>query len=142
MIACFLAPQFGISCECRRHPELNNKPLALLNESEILCAVSPEATSFGVHPGQKRSGAAALCEELDIRPYDHPFYYEEAQVLWDMMAIESSVVEPISPEAAFVFIREQAALGICENLVEQLSRVGDCGVQAGLARTRSVARNP
>ncbi len=140
MIACFFAPQFSIACERRRHPDLAEKPFALIGEEEILCAVSAEANTFGVQPGQKRSGATALCETLNLRPYDMLHYRAQAEILWDLLAIETSIVEPVSPEMAFILLRERSPLSICESLVEQMSLAAGCPVQAGLARTRTSAR--
>src|SRR5437016_1478338 len=102
LIACFYMPQIGIAVERARRPHLVGAPVALSAHDNTLVAVSDEVTPFGIRTGQAASGARALCERLAVLPYDRAAYEEEANSIWDLCAIESSVVEPVSPEICYV----------------------------------------
>jgi DNA polymerase-4 len=101
VIACFCVPRIGLAVEWGRRPELTGKPLALTRDG-LLCAVSHEAECFGIKPGQKASGAYSLCANLIVAPYLLDTYEAAIRPLWNLCAIESSIVEPVSPEICFV----------------------------------------
>src|ERR1700681_4377265 len=96
-IACFLLPTFGAACERARYPHLLEKPIALTGSGSVLQVVSEEAARYGIRPGQSASGGRALCPGIVLLPYDRETYTEAARDIWDLLAIESSVVEPVSP---------------------------------------------
>src|SRR4051794_40565869 len=97
LIACFTFPQFGIAVECARRTHLFGSSVALINDTTILVA-SSEAEARGVRTGQTISAARSLCPDIALLPYDLNAYEEAARLLWDVLAIESSIVEPVSPE--------------------------------------------
>jgi len=139
VIACFSVPTIGLAVERERRPELKGQPLALTRDG-VLCVVSREAESFGIKPGQKVSGAYSLCENLTVAPYLLATYEAAIRPLWNLCAIESSVVEPISPEKCFVELsgREQE-LRARLLLTEIDSRIPTT-VYCGFASTKFVAQ--
>src|SRR5438270_10195902 len=120
-IACFYMPQLGIAVERARLNHLWGEPLGLALPDDSLAAVSDEAAIFGIRAGQTVSGARALCERLAILPYDLPAYEESARLLWDLFAIESSVVEPVSPELCYVELSGPDALERARKITEELT---------------------
>src|SRR5438270_12169838 len=99
-IACFVLLQFAILCERVRRPELLGEPVVLYGGSgkeENVQVASDEARAVGIRAGQRLSAARAFCPRLLVLPYDRPLYTEAAAHIWDALAVESSVVEPVSP---------------------------------------------
>jgi DNA polymerase IV len=139
-VACFVLPQFGIACERKRTPDLAGLPLVLTGEDGTVCVASDEAAHFGIREGQKVSGARALCSDLCLRPYDLPAYEADARDAWDLLAIESSFVEPESPEVCFVGFDGREIAERCRLLAGQLREHAGVPVQVGLARTKLMAR--
>ncbi len=140
LVACFVLEQFGIAVERTRLPHLWGEPVALLADSGALAAVSDEALPYGIRPGQSASGARALCPSLAVLPYDRCAYELAAQPLWDLFAIESSVVEPASPELCYVELTGREVLPRVRWLAEELARTVRVPVKIGLGRTKFVAR--
>jgi len=139
-VACFILAQFGIACERKRRPDLAGVSLALTGEDGRLCVVSGEAARYGIRPGQRVSGARTLCTDLYVLPYDRPAYEAEAREVWDLLAIESSFVEPESPEVSFVELDGREITERCRQLAGHVQERAATPVQAGLARTKLVAR--
>jgi len=69
-IACLLIPDLPLHAELRASPELIGHPLAITSgpgvRAEIL-AVSPEAATYAVHPGQTLPQARAVCPQIEVR---------------------------------------------------------------------------
>src|SRR6476646_2224422 len=103
-IACFLAPRLVMETERSRDPSLIGVPAAVIDENGIMTHVSEEAAVFGIGVGQKSRSGKSLCPSLRLLSYDFPAYEAAARPLWDMLADESSVVEPIDPQNCFVVL--------------------------------------
>lgn len=139
MIACFTLPQLGIACERTRLTDLWGMPVGLVLDDGMLSAVSDEAVPYGVRPGEPASGARSLCPSLTILPYDRPAYEEAARRVWDLFAIESSVVEPVSPEVCYVEMTGRDVQARVQWLAGELARSVRVPVNVGVGRTKFVA---
>lgn len=143
LVACFAVPQLGIACERARLRDVQEQPLALAGADGLLRVISDEACAFGIQPGQTLSSARVLCRSLLVLPYDRAAYEDAARCLWDLFAIESSTVEPVSPELCFVEMTGPDIPDIHAR-VQRLAaavatRVG-IPVSVGLARSKFVAQ--
>ena len=139
MTACFSLDQFGIAVERARLAHLVDAPVALAAGGRIV-VVSEEAAQFGIRRELAESTARSLCPHLHLLPYDRPAYEEAARAIWDAIAVESSVVEPESPEICFAEITGTDILTRVENLAAAISRRISIPLQCGLARTKLLAR--
>ncbi len=139
LIACFYLPQIGIAVERARLPHLNGEPVGLSGPGDSLVAVSDEVAAFGIRTRQDASGARALCDRLAVIPYDRAAYEEAVHPIWHICAIESSVVEPASPEVCYVGLSGPHASEIAERLHQQIAVIAPCPVHAALAQTKFVA---
>jgi DNA polymerase-4 len=139
LIACFYIPQFGIAVERSRLNHLWGKPVGLSGADDKLVAISDEASPFGIKIGQTASGAKGLCERLIVLPYDRPSYEEAAHLIWDLYAIESSIVQPSSPEVCYVELKSREARVIAERLSRQLAANVRAEAYVGMAQTKFVA---
>ena len=140
MIACFYMPQIGIAVERSRLNHLWGAPVGLAAEDGVLAAVSDEAAMFGIEPGQDAAGARALCTHLTVLPYDRPAYEEAAHCVWDLFAIESSFVEPVSPEVCFIELVDSDAIERSQQIALDLASRVRIPVRVGLAHSKFVAR--
>ena len=140
MIVCFLMPRIGIHYE-RTHRGKPGRlgPMALLDEEKIVVAVSQEAGAFGVTARQTRSAASALCPKLSTLLYDRPAYEALAAEIWDVVAAESSFVEPVSPEKCFAVLDDRIAIAQAKLLTGQIVEIVGDDVRAGLGRTKLIA---
>jgi nucleotidyltransferase/DNA polymerase involved in DNA repair len=139
-VACFFMPQFGIACERARLSHLQDRPVALADGEEILQAVSDEAFARGIQVGQSASSARSLCFDLVVLPYDALVYESSAQCVWDAFAVESSVVEPCSPEVCFVEMTGPDILERIRGLALAITTRIHSPVMTGVATTKFVAR--
>ena len=139
-VSCFMMPEIGVACERLRFPRLQSEPIALLGEDGVVRAASAEARRFGVRIGQARTGARALCDGLEMLPYDASAYEELARSVWDVLAVESSFVEPDGPEICYAAWDGQ---DICERVLQAVRQSAEriaSPVKAGLATSKFVAR--
>ena len=139
-IACFLVPAFGIACERARHPDLAGAPLALSCDRGALQVVSEDAERYGIHAGQSASSARSLCPSIALLPYDGESYTRSAQDLWDLLAIESSIVEPVSPELSFVEMSGRDIATRVRMLARDISELVKAPTLAGIGTSKLVAR--
>lgn len=139
-IVCFFNPQAGIACERKRKPELIDRPLALSSLQSRVIVVSPEAAERGIGPGHSLSSAHSLHRDLQILPYDREAYDLAARSLWDLIAVETSVIEPTSPEMVFAVLDGPEIRSRTLALLGALTSMAGVPVQAGLGSTRMVAR--
>ena len=139
-IACFLIPAIGIACERARHAHLAEKPLVLSGDGGALQVVSEAAARYGLRRGQSASGARSLCTTLVMMPYDEEAYKEAARGIWDLLAIESSVVEPVSPELCFVEMDGRDEAPRVRALAHNIAQLVGVPIHAGLASSKLVAR--
>jgi nucleotidyltransferase/DNA polymerase involved in DNA repair len=139
MIACFYMPQIAIATERIRTVALWGRPLGLVGENEILLCVSEEALRAGVKPGQAAAGARALCRALVTLPYDRAAYAQAAEVVWEALAVESSLVEPVAPEICYVQFEGQEIVQRVWDLLPRLVTATRFSMQVGLAHSKIVA---
>ena len=140
-VAAFSLQQIGIACEQARLPHLINEPFALVDTSGSLAAVSDAAHSFGIGSGMPAATAYALCQGLIVLPYDLAAYREAAESVWNLLAVESSVVEPISPELAFMEITGADAVQRARGLAEALAKHIRTRVYVGIGKSKLVAQS-
>ena len=139
LIACFYMPHIGIAVERARLNHLWGEPVGLVAADGALAAVSEEAEPFGIRRGQASAGARALCQNLTLLPYDRPAYEESARWIWDLFAIESSFVEPVSPEVCYVNLTGPDAVQRAQQLALDLTGRVRIPVRVGLAHSKFVA---
>jgi DNA polymerase-4 len=139
VIACFYIPQFGIAVERARLNHLWGEPVGLADAKDVITAISDEAAPFGITVGQKASGAKGLCERLIVLPYDRAAYDEEANLVWDLFAIESSMVQPVSPEVSYIELKDHEAREVAGRLSQQLAANVRVPAYVGIAQTKFVA---
>ena len=139
MIACFYMPQIAVATERIRALALWGLPLALVGENDVLFCVSEEAMRAGVQAGQVASGARALCRSLVVLPYDRATYEQAAQVVWEALAVESSLVEPVAPEICYVQFEGQEIVQRVRDLLQRLVTATRFSMQVGLAQSKIVA---
>jgi DNA polymerase-4 len=139
LIACFYLPDIGIAAEISRVPFYKGEPLALANTGGVLQAASSVARKAGVQAGMTISGARALCRNLIVLPYNRPIYEEAAEAVWDMLATESSRVEPVSPELSFVEFSDAHSMHQAEFLGSLLAKHIGIEVNIGLGSSKLVA---
>lgn len=140
-VAAFTLPKIAIACERARLPCLDPGPLALAKDDTILAAVSDEAESFGICVGMTSSAARALCQGLVLLPYDAVAYREAAEAVWNLLAVESSWVEPICPELAYVILSGEDALSQARATAQALAAHIRTPVFVGLGSSKIVARH-
>jgi DNA polymerase-4 len=140
VVGCFYIEQFGIACERARLPQLEREPLALAGDDGLLAVVASEAARFGVRSGQTSSSARALCGGLLVLPYDRPAYEEAARFLWDLYAVESSVVEPASPELCYVELSGRDIAERVSLLASAVSTRVATPVRVGVGSSKFIAR--
>jgi nucleotidyltransferase/DNA polymerase involved in DNA repair len=139
-IVCYHLPDFGLACERKRLPELRTQPLALTTSEGLIRAASAEAAEKGVRPGMAAAAARIFCEELILRPYDLPFYTEMAEAVWNRIALDSSFVEPVSPEVCFAVFSGPGIMERLHTSVRDLHLIAETTVHTGMARSRFTAQ--
>lgn len=139
MIACFYMPQIAIATERIRALNLWGRPMGIVGEKDVLVCVSEEATLAGIQVGQAATGARALCRSLIVLPYDRGAYEQAAQVVWDALAVESSLVEPLTPEICYVEFEGEEIVSRVQRLLQRLVQATRFSMQVGLAQNKLVA---
>lgn len=138
-VACFYLPQVAIACERSRLPHLWGEAVALADINQNLLVVSAEAQHAGVQVGQSVISARAFCPSLIVLPYDREAYETSLTSIWDVFAIESSFVEPASPEICFVELHGKEVLERAQWLANALATRIFTPVFVGLAESKLVA---
>lgn len=139
-VACFHMPQAGIAVERNRFTHLWGEPVALADDAGLIKALSDEASAAGIKTGQAASGAKAFCPQLITLPYDLEAYNQASECIWNLFAIESSFVEPISPELCYVELAGPKALEIARRLADELAARVRIPICVGLSKTKIAAR--
>ena len=139
MIVCFVLEKMGVACERARLPHLWGAPFALVGPLGKLVVVSEDAALRGVHAGQTPSGALTLCADLTVLPYDLRSYEESAHAFWDLLALETSLVEPVSPELCFLEMTGHDITSRIEDLNLHVGRRLGITIQSGIARSKITA---
>jgi DNA polymerase-4 len=140
-VACLWGERLGVAVERRRLPELVDEPVVLAAPDATIAVTSTEAEIWGITAGISVQGARGLCADLRVLPYDRLAYEIAARPLWDLIATESNVVEPVSPEVCYVEIsgdRMEAASRI-RRIVEVMAPRLTEPVRAGIGRSKFVA---
>ena len=140
-IACFRLNTISIAAERARLPHLWGEPFALAAADNVLVAVSPECFPHGIKAGQSAQAARAMCQALIVMPYDRDAYTRAAESIWDMIAVETSIVEPVRPETVFA---EFVGLSwdVChriKDLASLISSTAMIDVRVGIGATKLVA---
>lgn len=141
-VACLWVEHIGIAVERARLPHLDGEPFALAAADGTIRVASEEAARWGVRSGMAVQGARSLCGDLIVLPYDGPAYELAARPIWDILAVESSIVEPIKPEMAYMELRgtQSEITTRVRQIAETIApRVGVL-VRVGVGRTKFVAR--
>ena len=138
MIACFYVPQAGIATE-RARLGLWGEPLALVADG-IVVAASDEAARHGVQAQQNGTAARSLCPRLVMVPYDTAAYAEAMKSVWNALAVESSTVEPASPEIVFTEITGRDAVARIRQLAQDIAAHMHISIRVGVARSKMVAQ--
>ena len=141
MIACFVAETIGIGCERARLPHLWGEPFALAAENNQLIAVSPESYPYGVRAGQGATFARTLCQGLIVLPYDKSAYLKAAEAVWDVIAVETSIIEPLSPEIVFADFSGPDIARRARTIAAQLTEALGLDVRVGLGASKIVAQH-
>jgi DNA polymerase IV len=140
MIACFVFAQAGVAVERARAASLVGEAFALHGPDNVLQVVSEQAEQFGVRPGQRVIAARSLCPSLLTLPYDRPAYEQAMQVVWDAVAVETSLVEPVSPELVYAAIDGRDVAARTRALAAAVAERLGIAVSVGIARTKLAAR--
>jgi len=141
LIACFYLPEIGIAVELARVPFHKGEPLALASANGIVEASSKEAQAAGVVAGMTITGARALCRNLVVLPYSRSVYEEASEAVWDLLATESSLVEPVSPEMSFIELSSIHAMQQAESLSILLAKKIGIPIQVGIGSSKLVAEH-
>lgn len=140
MIVCFYLELIGIAYERSRLSQLQGRPLALASDGGVIVCASTEAQVLGVNRGLTTTAAQSFCRELAILPYDRAAYLEAAETVWDVIAVETNMVEPVEPELCYAEFTgpdierrvAQAGASIAEH--------AGIAVRAGIGETKMIAR--
>jgi nucleotidyltransferase/DNA polymerase involved in DNA repair len=139
MIACILLQQIGIACERVRVPTLWGQPVALVDGHGIVVATSDESQAAGVRIGMKSTAAKAVCGALVTLPYDRESYELASESIWDALAVESSLVEPITPELCYTVL-DHEPWSVARSLALRIGENARIPIRVGLARSKLLAR--
>lgn len=139
MIASFVLERIGVACERARLPQLEGEPIALATREETIGAVSKEAHDYGIRKGQAATFARTLCPGLIVVPYDRDAYLSAAEAVWDAIAVETSFVEPVSPEIVFAEISGTDLEARLASLAERIAQAVGCDVRVGAGRSKLIA---
>jgi len=138
MVGCCIVERFGIACERSHQPSLVGVPLALTGPDNKVVVASQEAAAAGVIPEQPLSAARLLCPSLSHRPYTTAAYLVAAEVIWNAVAVETSFVEPVSPECCLFELSGRDQEGRTATLIRSLRATLGIEVKGALAASRFV----
>ena len=83
---------------------------------------------------------ALRCQALRLLPYERAIYEQAAALIWDALAIESSVVEPASPEICFAEVDDRHVVPRIRAFSRELAAAAQTPIQVGLASSKITAR--
>ncbi|XP_057815186.2 DNA repair protein REV1 isoform X2 [Cryptomeria japonica] len=137
---------FFVSVVIRKHPELNDKPVAVCHSdnpkgtAEISSANYP-ARGHGIRAGMFVRDAKALCPHLCILPYDFSAYEEVADHLYDILHKHCNRVQALSCDEAYLDVTglhdpDHIALAIRQEIFD----VTKCTASAGIAGNLLLSR--
>jgi DNA polymerase IV len=134
---------FYASVEQRRDPSLLGKPVIV--GGGVVLAASYEARRFGVHSAMNGRRAQRLCPHAIWVPPSMASYGEASRQVMDIFGTFTPLVEPLSPDEAFLDVAGARRLfGSPASIAEQLrARVRDeaqLPLSVGVARTKFLAK--
>ncbi len=138
MFAALYLPDFALQAALRHEPELQEKPVALLENEEAratLMQLTKRATEAGVSVGMTPSQGLARCLSLTIRPRAWEQEKIAGEILLHHAATLAPEIEATAPGVCTVrFTSDKNCRGNVERVVRQLARL-NLTAQAGLAAT-------
>jgi nucleotidyltransferase/DNA polymerase involved in DNA repair len=140
LIVCFTMPDVAIVCERNNMPRFADVPLVVTDKDGTIRAASAEARAYGVRRGQPATFARSLCRQLVVRQYDAKTYLKTAEALWNEIAQETSVVEPVTAELVYAKIDGWDAEQRTERLTERGSHIMRTRVRSGMGRSKLLAK--
>ena len=143
-IAHIRIPQFEMQMEALRFPRLvNGRPVVLVPNTgarAIIRGVSAQARRAGVHKGMLLSTTKRFCRELEILPYDQPYYQSAGEELFFIAGTMSNVVER---QFGKVFVdlsfAGSQAEKICYQAMQEIRRRLRIEAQLGVASNKTVS---
>ncbi|MCR4426351.1 MAG: hypothetical protein NUW23_09215 [Firmicutes bacterium] len=133
-------PFLYTSAHIKLDPGLSGKPVAVVDRNIVIDA-SPQLLAAGARVGVLKRHARQACPEAIFIKFDQDIYPQFSNVVWDICASYSPLVEPISPSGAFV---DLTGCGDIHSLTGQILRRSqkEAGfdVSMGLGTSRLIAR--
>ncbi len=138
MFAALYLPDFELQAALRHQPELQQQPVALLDDDEAkakIMQVTPSAAEAGVRPGLTASQGLARCLSLLIKPRARAQEKITGEILLHHAAMLAPEIEATAPGICTVhFTSHQNCRENVEGVVRQLAQLQFLA-QAGLAAT-------
>lgn len=127
---CWHTPNLLIGLALRDHPKLAGRPLALLDASEIVCALSREARISNVAVGMAKHQAQRRCPDLVMQPLDMAQRQQEQSALMGALAEWGLPVEERGWGSAYIDMRPVAndwneLRPLCIDLAQKIHRRWD-----------------
>jgi nucleotidyltransferase/DNA polymerase involved in DNA repair len=107
-VVCWHIPNLLVGLAVRDQPALTGRPLALLDASEAVCALSGEARASRVAVGMSKHQAERRCPDLVTRPLDMPGRQQEQSALMGALAEWGLPVEERGWGSAYIDLRAVA----------------------------------
>jgi protein ImuB len=140
--ACIYVPNFPVAAAVRAEPELQARPVAILEGKpplEKIIAVNEKAGGFGITPGMTKA-QGELCAELALRPRS-PLQENSAHAaLLDCAQSFSPCVEDSAPDTAFLDLAGMESL--LGSLPEISRAISNRATALGLHANVAIAFNP
>lgn len=139
---------FFVSVVIRRHPELNDKPVAVCHSdnpkgtAEISSANYP-AREYGVRAGMFVRVAKALCPPLVIVPYNFEAYEEVADQFYNILHKHCTKVQAVSCDEAFLDVTDSEGEDpqyLASTIRKEIFDTTGCTASTGIAGNMLLAR--
>ena len=138
---------FYASVEQRDAPQLRGKPVivAWLGKRSVVCAASYEARSFGVHSAMPAVRAERLCPDAIFVPPDFTRYRAVSHSVWEIFKRHTDLIEPLSPDEAYVDVTENksglaTATLVARTIRQQIREELNLTASAGVAPNKFLAK--
>lgn len=134
---------FYASVEQLRDPTLRGLPVAV--GGGVVLAASYEARRFGIRSGMSGRSATRLCPHLTFVPPTFTAYSEASRQVRDIFNSFTPLVEPLSPDEAFLDVAGSRRLfgdpvSIGRALRERVRTHTGLAISVGVARTKFLAK--
>ncbi len=140
--ACIYVPNFPVAAALRVEPELQARPIAILEGTpplEKIIAVNENAGAFGITPGMTKA-QGELCAELALRPRSALQESSAHAALLDCAQSFSPCVEDSTPDTVFLDLAGMESL--LGSLPEILRAIFNRATALGLQANVAIASNP